>query len=1094
MRKLYTYLLCTFVFVGAAFAQEKTISGKVSSAADESPLPFVAVAVKGTTKGVNTDLDGNFKIAGVSAKDSITISFVGFETQTIFVGNQTFFDVKLKPTVKQLEAVEITALGVTRQSREIGYATQKVDGEDILKSNTSNIISAISGKTAGVQVSNNNGVDGGTSRIVIRGNNNFLTTNQPLIVVDGIPMENSEGIGTRTGADWGSAINNINPDDIEEMSILPGGSASALYGSRGANGVILITMKKGKARQGIGVTYSVTTKVTTPYRYREVQNKYGGGAPLTLTPPTFPVDSNGIPYYQTQQHTDNLILNQNGDVSSTSAEFGYYGSAVSWGPEMNGQQIRWWDGVMRPWSPQPDNLRLAFKNGLTTTHNVALEGGTASANTRVSITRTDNKPIVGNSGYSQTTLNSNTNFSVSKKLIAGVSIQYIKYNRLNSPILGESENSFSKGFLYCYPRSYQGEDMHNYENADGSRVERINYPYEYIDPYLWWSYNNNNTILDRNKFIGGVSLNYEITNWLNATGRTGIDYGLDEWETKRKPIDSEGLLYGHYSKTMSKGQTNNSEFLFIAHKDSIFNTYINARFSAGAGTFYQNNHGISGRSGNWYYPNLYSFTNYTGTIDDPQFNYPGDVRAYESIWRRKTNSVFAFLNLSYKNMLFLELTGRNDWSSTLPSGANSYFYPSASLSFVLSDAFNFSDSWMNFCKVRMGAAQTASDCAPYETFFQYNSFMINGMQAVTFPQPIPPTGLKPQRVNSYEAGLSTEMINGKVECDFTYYYKYSFDQIVPGLPIPTSSGASSVKINNGEMSNKGIELSVSGIVMEKKNQYAKIGFNITRNKNKVISLGEEGTQLVIGDLWGLNGPAQILQAGDDYGTISGYDYIRDANGVPILNDEGTKYLITDTRVPIGNASPKFLWGLNGQWTYKNLTLSALIDAKIGGDIYCGTYVISMQTGQSPETLLERDGGGLPYTDPDGNVSNTGVILEGVHADGTPNTEVVHYYYKYMPNWGGWGKFLSTPGIMEDTWIKLREVAVVYNIPRKYISKMKFVQEIGVSFVCRDVGYIYSSIPDKINPEGINGSGNAQGFEWASLPGCRSYSFGIKARF
>ena len=209
---------------------------------------------------------------------------------------------------------------------------------------------------------------------------------------------------------------------------------------------------------------------------------------------------------------------------------------------------------------------------------------------------------------------------------------------------------------------------------------------------------------------------------------------LDEWETKRKPIDSEGLLYGHYSKTMSKGQTNNSEFLFIAHKDSIFNTYINARFSAGAGTFYQNNHGISGRSGNWYYPNLYSFTNYTGTIDDPQFNYPGDVRAYESIWRRKTNSVFAFLNLSYKNMLFLELTGRNDWSSTLPSGANSYFYPSASLSFVLSDAFNFSDSWMNFCKVRMGGAQTASDCAPYETFFQYNS-MINGMQAVTFPQP-----------------------------------------------------------------------------------------------------------------------------------------------------------------------------------------------------------------------------------------------------------------------------------------------------------------------------------------------------------------------
>ncbi|HPS84064.1 MAG TPA: TonB-dependent receptor plug domain-containing protein, partial [Bacteroidales bacterium] len=315
MRKVYAWLLCTLIFAGAAIAQEKTISGKVTSAADDSPLPFVAVAVMGTTKGVNSDLDGNYRIAAVKASDSLIFSFVGFEPQTVAVGNQLVINIKLKPTVQQLEAVEITALGVTRQSREVGYATQKVDGEDLLKSNTSNIISAVSGKTAGVQVSNSNGVDGGTTRIVIRGNNNFLTTNQPLIVVDGIPMENSEGIGARAGSDWGSAINNINPDDIEEMVILPGGSASALYGSRGANGVILITMKKRKTRQGIGVTYSVTNKITTPYRFREVQNKYGGGAPLTLTPPTFPVDSNGVYYYQTQQHTDNLILNQDGDIS-----------------------------------------------------------------------------------------------------------------------------------------------------------------------------------------------------------------------------------------------------------------------------------------------------------------------------------------------------------------------------------------------------------------------------------------------------------------------------------------------------------------------------------------------------------------------------------------------------------------------------------------------------------------------------------------------------------------------------------------------------------------------------------------------------------
>ena len=1093
MKKFYSLLICFFAFSAAVFAQTKTISGKVTSAENGSEMPFVTIAVKGTTKGVNTDINGKFSISNVSPNDSLVVSFVGYETQTIAVGAQSVFSIEMKPTIQQLEAVEVTALGVMRQSREIGFATRKVDGEEILKSNASNVISAMAGRSAGVQISSANGIDGGTTRITIRGNNNFMTDNQPLIIVDGIPMENSEGMGTRAGKDWGSSINNINPDDIESMSILPGGSASALYGSRGANGVILITMKKGKERKGIGVSYSVTTKITTPYRYREVQNKYGGGAPLTLTKPVFPVDSAGVPYYINQQHTDFLVLDEHGNTSSTSAEFGYYGSAVSWGPEFNGQTIRWWDGTMRPWSPQPDNLRLAFKNGITTTHNLALEGGTAEANTRVSITRTDNKPIVENCNYKQTSINSNSNFIISKRINLNVSAQYINYNRLNSPELGESENSFSKAFLYSYPRSYQGEDMTNYANEDGSRTERLNYPYEYIDSYIWWNYNNNNTTLLRNRIIGGVSLNYKITDWLDATGRTALDFSLDEWETKHKPIDVEKITNGFYSKNISKANTNNSEFILTAKKDSIFGSLINARVSGGAASFFQNNRGLYGKSGNWYYPNLYSLSNYTANITSPQFDYPGNVRAVENLYARKTNSIFGFVNLSYKNYLFLELTGRNDWSSTLPRDANSYFYPSASLSFVLSDAFNFSDSWMKFLKFRMGAAQTASDCAPYEIFFQYNSFLINGIQAISFPGTIPPTGLRPQRVNSYESGLNCEIIGG-IEIDFSYYYKYSFNEIVPHLPIPVSSGAPYVKINNGEMINRGFELTFSKVLFEKSDQYAKVGFNITRNRNKILSLGSEGTQLIIGDLWGLNGPAQILQAGDDYGTISGYDYIYDANGNKVLNDEGTKYLITDTRVPIGNASPKFLMGINGLWVYKNWTFSALVDGKIGGDIYCGTYVISMQTGQSPATLLERDGGGLPYTDPDGVTSNTGVILEGVHQDGTENTNVVHYYYKYMPNYGGWGKFVSTPGILDNTWIKLREVAVSYDLPKKLVRKMKFVQGVGLTFVCRDVLYIYSSLPDKINPEGINGSGNAQGFEWASLPGCRSFSFGIKATF
>jgi iron complex outermembrane receptor protein len=272
------------------------------------------------------------------------------------------------------------------------------------------------------------------------------------------------------------------------------------------------------------------------------------------------------------------------------------------------------------------------------------------------------------------------------------------------------------------------------------------------------------------------------------------------------------------------------------------------------------------------------------------------------------------------------------------------------------------------------------------------------------------------------------------------------------------------------------------------------GINLARNRNKIVSLGGSADTYLLADIWGLNGPAMILSEGDDYGTISGYDYIYDDNGNRVVNDEGTKYLITDTRVPIGNASPDFIAGWNTQVTYKNFRFGMLVDTKWGGDIYSGSYVIGLQTGQSPETLIEREGGGLPYTDPAGNTSNIGIILEGVHEDGTPNTTVVHYYYKYLPNAGGWGKFVSTPGIIENTWVKMREISLAYTLPQKMAANTKVFQSLTLTFTGRDLFYIYTTLPDNINPEGIMGSGNAQGFEWAAFPGTRSFVFGISAAF
>ncbi len=1093
IKQILLFLLIIFGTITYATAQEVTITGTVTSSEDGSAMPFLTVLIKGTTKGTQTDLDGKYSLKHVSPKDTLVFSFIGFETKRVIVGKQTIINITLSPTISSLKEVVVTALGVSRQTREVGYSTQKVDGNDLQKSNTSNVISALSGKSAGVQIANPDGVDGGTTRITIRGNNNISGKNQPLIVVDGTPMENDPGMtSVGRGTDWGSAINNINAQDIADINILKGGAASALYGSRGANGVILITTKKGKKQKGIGVSYNATYKITTPYRYRDVQNKYGGGAPTSFTSPTMRFDT--INPFPNLQHNDNLIIDQQGHSSSTTAEFGYYGSAVSWGAPMLGQTVRWWDGSLRSWSPQENNLQMPFRNGNTTTHNIALEGGSDRGNMRVSITRMDNEAIVYNSDFNQTTINLNSSLKVSDKVNVVITGSYMDYHRLNTPTLGDAGNSFGKGLLYSWPRSYQGEDFDNYQLADGTRNTNSNYPYAYVDPYLWWKYYNNNTTLDRNKLIGGFALNYEITPWLSFVGRSGLDFQLDEFITKNKPTDLLGLIDGYYSNSLSRDRSNNSEFLFTFSKDSIFNSKFNVKYNIGGSTWERKIYSINGKSGTWYYPNMYTFTNYTQ--DQDSANIVGDdiskLITGESVWRKRINSFYSFINLSYSNYFFVELTGRNDWSSSLPNGDNSYFYPSVTVSFIPTEAFKYSPSWLSFFKIRGGASQTATDTDPYQTSFNYTSSLFGGSQSAGYPTTIPPIALKPQRVNSFEGGTNLEFLNGKIALDFTYYYVYSFDQIMT-LPIPGSSGSSFIRTNEGVLTNKGIEIILNTIPYNRKDLTIKTGINFSRNRNHVVSLGGNADSYEIANIWELNGPAMILRAGDDFGTISGYDYVY-KDGQPVLNDAGTKYLITPTRVPIGNASPKFTAGWSTQIKYKNISISTVVDTKWGGDIYSGTYVTSLQTGQSPSTLLERDGGGLPYTDPSGVTSNIGVILPGVHQDGTPNTTVVHYYYKYMPNAGGWGKIISTPGILENTWVKCREIAVSYTLPSDLIKRLKIFQELSLSIVGRDLFYFYTTLPDHINPEGVMGAGDAQGFEWASMPGTRSFSFQISAKF
>lgn len=1090
----------------ASFAQNRTITGIVTTSEDGQTMPGVTILVKGTATGTTTNIEGKYMIAGVGQATVLIFSFVGFMPQEIVVGEQQTINIALKSDIQKLEGVVVEAFGVKRQKREIGYSTEVVNADDIVRSSSSNVINAIVGRSAGVLVTQNDGVEGGSSRITIRGNNNLTGNNQPLIVVDNVPMENSPGLeNIGRGIDWGNGISDLNSFDIETYNVLKGGAASALYGARGANGVILITTKRGKKQQGIGVTYNFEHKIVHPYRFREVQNKYGHAGPITLSKPYFPVDSDGTLLYPGIYSNDNLVINQAGTTRSTAEEFGYYGSAVSWGPEMKGQMIRWWDGQMRDYSPQPDNLKTPYNDGFTQTHNIEANAGSDIGTLRISLTRQDHKPVIENSNFDRTTINIGSSLKISKKLNADVVMTYVKFNRLNSPILGEDWNSFNKGYLYSWPRSYKGIDKENYQLADGSQNQLEGYPFSYVDKQLWWNYYNNNTELERDKYTGALTLIYNITSWLSATGRAGRDYTIEQFETRKKPTDVIGLTGGGYANSLSKSSGDNFEFILAAEKKKFLGSGFDVRFTAGANRWNYSYYKIYGQSGTWYYPNMYTFFNYDETVykqgpnDELLVEHLGDaagsVIASETISRKRNNSVFSFLNLDYKNYLFVQLTGRNDWSSTLPPNNNSYFYPSISASFVASEAFPIKKAvpWINFVKIRGGVSQTASDTDPYSTYFYYETSRFGGEQTSFFPGTIPPYELKPQRVNSYEGGLNLGLFNDRIEVDFTVYYKYSFDQIL-SLPTPASSGSSNIMINEGILSNKGFDLAISTVPIVTKNLTLKAGLNFSRNRNYIVSLGDYSNSYLLADIWGLNGPAMELSEGDEYGVITGYDYIYNDKGERVLNDEGTKYLTTDTRVPIGNASPDFIGGFTTELSYKNFTLRTLIDTKWGGDIYCGSYVIALQTGQSPSTLLERDGGGLPYTDPEGNVRNVGVILDGVYADGAKNEKVVHYFYKYLPNAGGWGKFISTPGIIENTWVKMREISLSYSLPQNILNKFKVFQRLTLTVVGRDLFYIYTTLPDKINPEGIMGSGNAQGFEWASYPGMRSFTFSANASF
>lgn len=1103
----------------------QSITGQVTGSDGGSPLPGVSILVKGSTTGTTSDASGKYSI-DASKGSTLVFSFIGFDTQEVVVGNTSVIDVTLKEDNLQLNEVVVTALGIQRDSRQLGYSAQRIASRDITQVSPPNMAQGLMGKVAGLNISVPNGVEGSSQRIVIRGNNSLLGNNQPLLVIDGVQVqENAMGLDNKSGTqsndlgamkDWGSYLNFINSDDVEDVNILKGPTAAALYGARGANGVILITTKKGAKKPGLGIDYNFSTRWTEAYRFQDLQNEYGYGGAIGLwsADKPFPTDAQGNPRYPAEAPWSGAGIPDKfasqgavpGGLNSWQL-FSWYGTGASWGHKLDGTEITWWDGVKRKWEANPDNIKSYFRTGNTTTHNVSFSGGGEFGTVRVSLSRSDNRAIVPNSNFNQTSVNVGSNIDISKRIKAEATSSYTRFNRLNTPNIGDN-NSWTKFMVYGMSRDYKNIEKDVFRNADGSKnlfdnnTFPMSYPYGGYGKDIYWNTYEKNTDLKRDQLLGSVKLSAEVTPWFNLVGRTGIDYNTNEFESKYKPIDAAGLQ-GEYGFEMNKNYTITSEVIGTLKADKLFVDGLNGSLTFGGSNWYNRYHGSKQwNPGPFSVPFQYFLRNVSQNMGTDYTKWLPEEYRQES----KINSLYGIVDLGYKDFLFLQVTGRNDWSSTLPTATNSFFYPSASLSFVFTEAFGMesSKSWLDFGKLRLAYAGSANGTDPYRTSYVYNAGAFGGSPTRFLQKSLPPLALQPQRSKSFEVGAQFGFLKNRVGLDFSYYKINSTSQIL-SAPLPVSSGVESVTFNTGELQNQGFEFILRGSIIKRNNFSWDATLNGAHNINKVISLDEGVETYPLGDVFGITyGAAQQVRVGQNYGTIYGYDYklndkgqrivqrIMDADGKKVI---GTKYVTTDTPVAIGNSTPKLTGGLSNNLRYKNFSLYALIDYRLGGQIYSTDYAVAMGNGLAPETLKERNGGGLPYTYPDESKANHGVILEGVFEDGTPNTDVVNYMFKYASVYGGWSDIHMprSASVFNNSWAKLRELSLTYTVPKSITSKTKVFQGLSLSLIGRDLFYLFTTLPDRLNPEGVNGIGNTQGLQWAAFPGARTYGFSIKAQ-
>lgn len=1113
--------------------QKRTVSGNVSDEAGVA-LPGVSVAAKGGATLAATDAEGHFSVSLTSSQNVLVFSSVGFETKEVNVASQSAINVVLKSAIKENEAVVVTALGVVKQKRQLGFSITEVKGSELSRTNEVNPINALQGRVAGVQI-DIGGAGGLTanSKIIIRGNSTLKGNNQPIFVIDGVIMDNDVFNGS--GRDFGNDLKNLNMEDFESVSVLKGSAAAALYGTRAVNGVILITTKKGKARKGIGVSVSQNVTVTDPYAGPDFQNEFGGG-----TVGGFFTD-NRDPNYKSDEAWTTKVFPTDPNTGQQYIDRQINRELENWGPRMLGQDVRNYDGTMTKYSPQPHNFLDAFQTGMGYNTNVALEGGSEKTTFRLSYNRNQASGVVSNNSLKKNAFDLRVTHKFTKYLDIDFTAAYTDFEGRNPPRLGGldafASYNFGKLFSWMLPRNYDTKywmQRENYVSKLGGAPDPTNPDETNKAPEsrFWYSLFENNYIQREQLLRSRIALNLTLTSWAKLVLEGNINNIYTKSETKEL---GQGLNFtgGAYGLGFQNKQSNFLKWMLMFNKDITsdltFNGYI-----GGESQRYKTDYENSSTAGGLTYPGNFFLANSKNPITTN-----GGI-----LNNKKFNSLYASADFGYKNMLFLQATFRNDWSSSLTytngTGNNSYNYPAVSLSWVFSETFKQNlPSWITYGKLRANVAALGGDADPFvlNPGFAFNGYSNangqTGPQSTFSSSGVLQPNIKPQNKISKELGLEMRFLDNRLGLDVSVYQDNTKNQILP-VNVPFEAGVTSILINAGNIQNKGIEISIDATPVRTKNFSWTTALNYAVNRNKIVELYPGISEYNLGaniaevSTWAVEGKS--------YGTIrssinSKIFQATDANGKPIDDPRNGKSILTwrsDARAAfprrsnelkdVGDINAKFRAGWDNTFNYKNFSLNVLVDAKIGGDFVIASYRYGTHTGVFPNSIFGRDAqsGGISWTSAyDGKAYDDGRIVDGVfdqgqmitQANGTQvdvggmtfkeaydkgfvePTHTPQFFYRYGSSSTG----VSDYWVVKNSYISLRQVALSYSLPAKWYSKLK-LNSLSLSAVGRNLVYLYQTLPYNFNPESNNSNNTAFSGEDGFLPKTRTLTFTLRASF